>query len=261
MVEGGSIRMCAEKVGVSVPTSFFMRHRILDMLNYFLKNEILDGIVDVEPCYINESFKGSRSENYQEEKYFSSFNFNGEDSLKAGGKFLLNTIPFTVKNPFKNVKPNQICINTAIDRNGHILTRIVDNDFGTTNNKIKPQNIVSFFKDKLGKDALLCAFNTSLYRDMTKKLGIKMKKVHRQREPLYTVKSVFRYHLDLMKWLRNFNGVATKYLNNYLAWFKFLFIGKNFKEFNRKKELFMDLATKNLYITQKMIKNRCIESM
>ena len=61
--------------------------------------------------------------------------------------------------------------------------------------------------------------------------------------------------------MRNFNGVATKYLNNYLTWFKFLFISKKYKEFNRIKELFMELATRDLYITQYMIKNRFVESL
>ncbi|MGN1032761.1 MAG: transposase [Intestinibacter sp.] len=46
MLEGGTIRYCAEEVGVSVPTSFFMRHRILDVMNLCLKDEVLDGIVE-----------------------------------------------------------------------------------------------------------------------------------------------------------------------------------------------------------------------
>ena len=33
MIEGGTIKYCAQKVGVSIPTSFFMRHRILDVIN------------------------------------------------------------------------------------------------------------------------------------------------------------------------------------------------------------------------------------
>ena len=39
MIEGGTIRMCAEEVGVSVPTASFMRHRILDVINLSLKDE------------------------------------------------------------------------------------------------------------------------------------------------------------------------------------------------------------------------------
>ena len=38
MILGLSIRKCAEEVGVGVKTSFFMRHRILDVINLSLKN-------------------------------------------------------------------------------------------------------------------------------------------------------------------------------------------------------------------------------
>ena len=63
MLEGGTIRYCAEQVSVSIPTSFFMRHRILDVINLSLKNEVLDGVVEADVCYINESFKGAQIKN------------------------------------------------------------------------------------------------------------------------------------------------------------------------------------------------------
>ena len=59
--------------------------------------------------------------------------------------------------------------------------------------------------------------------------------------------------------MKNFNGVATKYLNNYLSWFKFLYQSYKFRYLSRIKELFMKFATENLYITKDMIKNRYVE--
>lgn len=58
MVEGGSIKYCAEKVDVSIPTSFFMCHRILDILNLAFRNQIFEGLVAVDDYNLNESFKG-----------------------------------------------------------------------------------------------------------------------------------------------------------------------------------------------------------
>ena len=49
MIEGGTIRMCAEEVGVSVPTAFFMRHKILDVINVSLKDEHYKVVYD--PTY------------------------------------------------------------------------------------------------------------------------------------------------------------------------------------------------------------------
>ena len=57
MVEGGSIKYCAEKVDVSIPTSFFMRHRILDILNLAFRNQIFEGLVAVDDYNLNVSYK------------------------------------------------------------------------------------------------------------------------------------------------------------------------------------------------------------
>ena len=39
---------------------------------------------------------------------------------------------------------------------------------------------------------------------------------------LYHIQNVNSYHSRLKGWIRKFNRVATKYLQNYLAWFGFL---------------------------------------
>ena len=252
MIEGGTIRMCAEEVGVSVPTAFFMRHKILDVINVYLKDETLEGIVETDACYINESFKGSPAYMHFDEKYFKTFDKSRVPCL--GIHF--NRTPGMIPSD-NNIKQSQICINTAIDKKGHILTRIVDNDFGKSNNKIKSKDMVSFFEGKVEKNVTLCVYSWK-YREVARKLNLKLVKVFGQYNPIYNVKRVFKYNRELREWMRNFNGVATKYLNNYLTWFKFLFISKKYKEFNRIKELFMELATRDLYITQYMIKNRFV---
>lgn len=39
---------------------------------------------------------------------------------------------------------------------------------------------------------------------------------------LYHIQNVNNYHSRLKGWIQRFNGVATKYLDNYLAWFQVL---------------------------------------
>ena len=53
MILGLPIRQCAEEVEVSVKTSFYMRHRILDVINLYLKKDIVNGIVEVDEVFIN----------------------------------------------------------------------------------------------------------------------------------------------------------------------------------------------------------------
>ena len=61
MILGLSIRQCAEEVGVCIKTSFYMRHRILDVINISLKNDTVEGIVEVDEVFIRESYKGNHS--------------------------------------------------------------------------------------------------------------------------------------------------------------------------------------------------------
>ena len=250
MVQGGSIRECAKEVSVSVPTSFFMRHRILDVMNLYLKDEILEGVVETELCYLNESFKGARISEY----YFSTF-----DKRKAENHhFVYNRIP-SIENSMKNVKQNQICINTAIDRKGNILTRIVDNNFPIIH-KREPKNIVSFFEVKVKPNVILCTHRLQDYMKVARNLNLKMVKVSMgSKKRIYSIRNVSTYNRKLRKWIKNFNGVATKYLNNYLSWFKFLYQSDKFKTLGRVKDIFMKFATEDLYVTKDMIKNRYVE--
>jgi hypothetical protein len=39
---------------------------------------------------------------------------------------------------------------------------------------------------------------------------------------VYHIQNVNNYHSRLKRWIDRFNGVATKYLQHYLAWFRYL---------------------------------------
>lgn len=260
MIEGGTIKYCAQKVSVSIPTSFFMRHRILDVLNLSLRNQTFEGLISADEYFLNESFKGkSYKKSIDEERYFKNFEY--ENLPNRGGWIFMNINNF-LKNPEKHIKPIQVKINTAIDRSGHVLTRIVENPNFIPYSKEKCQDIVSFFENRVKKNATLCAFSQSTYRHMTMKLNIRFKKaISRMDEAIYTVHHVFMYHNKLSKWLANFHGVATKYLNNYLAWYSFLFMAKKINKNSRINDLFMEFATKTLSITKKQIQNRKVETI
>ncbi len=257
MIEGGTIKHCAQKVSVSIPTSFFMRHRILDVLNVTLRNQVFDGLVSTDIQYLNESFKGkSINKSFDDEIYFSNF----ERKNSSIGLFTSMNINYLLKNPEKNVKPIQVMINTAMDRNGHVLTRIVEKDKFNPNSDKKPDTMLSFFEGRVSKNTTLCAFDSKKYRSAASSLNINLKKTRsRMNEFFYTVNNVLRYHVDLKAWLANFNGVATKYLNNYLAWYAFLFRAQKLNKLNRISDLFMEFSTIDLYITKEKIKNREVE--
>ena len=258
MIEGGTIKHCAQKVGVSIPTSFFMRHRILDVLNLSLRNQSFQGIISADEYNLNESFKGkSPKKTIEEDRYF--YNFEYEDLSRCVG-WTFRNCDYLLKNPQKYLKPVQVKISTAMDRNGHVLTRIVENPPLVSNINRKYQDIVSFFEGKLDKNSTICAFSSGLYREAAFKLNVKFKKARsRMKDLIYSVHHVHMYNHKLSRWLSNFHGVATKYLNNYLSWHAFLFMLQEVTEISRISRLFTEITTINLSVTQKQIQNRKVE--
>ena len=240
MILGLSIRQCAEEVGVGVKTSFYMRHRILDVINISLKNDTVEGIVEVDEVFIRESYKGNHSK---------SITFEMPRAPRKRGKG---------KNDKKKrgISNDQICIETAIDRKGNILMGAVCNGRITTN------DIVEFFDGKLGNDITFCVDSHKSYIGIKKDLNIELKQVPRGKSMLdsvYHLQYVNSLHSAFKRWLMPFNGVSSKYISNYLAWFKFLQLSKKNKKIDRIKDMLVNVATKETSITINTIRNRYVE--
>jgi transposase len=58
MINGYSIRKCAKEVKISIPTSFYWRHKILDAIRAFMGIGSVGGVIEVDEAIFRESFKG-----------------------------------------------------------------------------------------------------------------------------------------------------------------------------------------------------------
>ena len=240
MILGLSIRQCAEEVGVGVKTSFYMRHRILDVINLSLKDDTVEGIVEVDEVFIRESYKGNHSKS-------TTFKMPREARKRGKGKN---------DKKKRGISNDQICIETAIDRKGNILMGAV------CNGRITTTDIVKFFDGKLGKDTTFCVDSHKSYIGIKKDLNIELKQIPRGKSMLdsvYHLQHINSLHSAFKRWLMHFNGVSSKYISNYLAWFKFLQLSKKNKNIDRIKDMLVNVATKDTCITINTIRNRYIE--
>lgn len=80
----------------------------------------------------------------------------------------------------------------------------------------------------------------------------------KHKEGLYHIQHINVLHINLKKWMNRFNGVATKYLNNYIKWFKWLqiFDIDKDKEIIKAKNFMIQSNVVHLYIKVKDVKNR-----
>lgn len=56
---------------------------------------------------------------------------------------------------------------------------------------------------------------------------------------IYNIQRVNAFHSSLKRWIRKFNGVSTKFLTNYLFWYKWTQLFKTEMEINKPKKFFV----------------------
>lgn len=91
-------------------------------------------------------------------------------------------------------------------------------------NKCKIEGTIGRY---VGRDNILCTDAWRSYTHFARSKGIEHYKINSSenehvKKGIYHIQNVNNYHKRLKDWMCRFNGVASKYLDNYLAYFKFL---------------------------------------
>jgi transposase-like protein len=193
---GGSrtVRAAAVRSGIDKSTSFRWRHRFLKAQKG-LKDQRLTGIVEIDECFILESKKGERRLPRKVRK-------RGGKAAKPG------------------LSGEQTPILIARDRYGHHLDAVLSN---------RSEDAVSaVLKDAVSNtDVLLCMDGDPALIAFAKREAIEYELIlashgEHVHEKVLHIQTVNSYISRFKKWLDRFNGVATKYLPNYLGWRRML---------------------------------------
>lgn len=180
-------------LNISYMTAFRWRRKILKILEEKFMNDNLGGIVEADETFILVSHKGRH--------------IDGTYGRRRGGS-----------SKYRGLSHQQAGILVAIDRNKNLISKVYG--FG----KISGAQVVSVLSKRIDKNSLLITDGCNAYSEFAYYEGLQLKQLKAGRAigsgiHLNTVNS---YHSRLKRWLCNFNGISTKYLNEYLAWFKFL---------------------------------------
>lgn len=189
-----AIRDTAAHLGIPVKTVFFNRHKFLSSLEEILSNETmsLNGTVEVDETYVLKSEKGSR---------------NKEKSRKRGGT-----------SKYKGLSHEQVCIVTTTDRNGHEIFKAVGFGKPTSN------SILENFQKRIENRSIIYADGAFMYDKLASKtncklINLKNRYAYNKVEHLNTVNNI---HSLIQNKLTFYKGIATKYMNRYLALFTFV---------------------------------------
>jgi len=185
MLEGKSLRACAREVGISLPTSFKWRHKILSAIQGLEGGINFSGITEADELLMQYSEKGRRYKTLEEKEQ------------------AMNTI-----------HPN-VAVLVMTDREGNLLFK------HTGENKVQNSQIREELKHRVSENNLICfkpndEFKQAVIESPSKKILVRGKI---KGLTVYSVKIAEKKINNFLIWMIKFRGVATKYLQNYLMWF------------------------------------------
>jgi transposase-like protein len=197
MEKGMSIKKIAKEIGISIQTSFNWRHKILSSLAQF-EPEKLSHEVECDEMELALSNKGERNLKRKPRK-------RGTDFKRNTGRSEVNTVQVV----------------TAVQRNGEKILKAVESK------RLTVAEIKKVFEKKLEENTVLITDKHPSYKGFAKEnpnikhkallakdhVDKKDKTIHLQR--------VNNVHKQVKDFLKPFNGVSSKYLQNYLNWYAY----------------------------------------
>lgn len=232
MIDGKTLQQTADQIGIHISTAFYWRHKVLNALKA-LTTDNLQGVVESDEKFFLESNKGKNQ----------VAKLGKRKPRKRGGKASK-----------RGLSSEQVCIVVAMDREGHIVNKTAGRG------RITANEIDKAIGSHLSNDVILCTDHATNYKNFAVKKGLEHKtlnasKKQRVVEKVYHIQHVNSYHSRLEDWInRRFKGVATKYMDNYLAWLRFLEISRDMDKNTRKKTLLTTMFKSDKITTVELLR-------
>lgn len=200
LVDGLSVRKAGKKLKIHFTTAFRWRHRWLTHLCE-LKDKEFKSFVEADETYFLYSMKGSRG---WEDGVPSELPIPRQPRKRGGTSSL------------RGLSRKQVPVLVVRDRQGVTTDAVLP--------KVNRKSVTAVLEPLLKADGtILCTDAAPIYNAFANAAGIYHRAVNisggkRVTEFAFHIQNVNAYHSRLKGWMRRFNGVATKYLPNYLGW-------------------------------------------
>lgn len=227
MLQGYSLRRITNEMDICLKTAFDWRHKVLNGINPSSKRK-LDGIIEADETFFLYSEKGNKS--------------LSRKPRKRGGKA-----------GKQGVHNDHVAVLTAFERKtGKSMNTVVCR--GRITKKAIQKGIGQWMDKKSG---ILCSDAHLNYQRFARDFNITHKFTFVRRkeyvvEGIYHIQNVNYLHSKLKEWIKPFNGVATKYLQNYMNYFNLVISTQ--KEINQSTQMLKKIIERNgVYIQRDTI--------
>ncbi len=197
--DGLSLRASAHRIGVSLPTSLFMRRRILEVISRF--NDAFavgEGCgCELDETYFRESFKGNHAN--------GSFRMPRKPRHRGG--------EVTVR----GLSKEQICVMSGVnDTDGSLLDL-------AGRGSLSARRALNALRDKVQEGSLVATDKAGAYPAALRELRVAAHVAYDSWDRSEgAINRVNALHSALDHFMSRFRGVSTKHLKEYLEWFRWV---------------------------------------
>lgn len=216
-IDGLSLRKTAEKLGIHVETAFKWRHKLMGA---YISDQKLSGIAEADETFFLFSEKGSRTVSKRRKP------------RKRGGK-----------SKSAGITDDQVPVVVGKDRNKSLIAGVAGRG------RVSAKDIGLVLEKHIEKNTTLCtdahpSFKAFAKANKIKCIQLNISKGKRVIRKKYHIQNVNNAHTYIKKWMARFNGVSTKYLQNYMNWYCLMEETKELK--NQSSEIAQKVIHNNI---------------
>ncbi|MDQ5879791.1 MAG: family transposase [Pseudomonadota bacterium] len=209
LTTGQSLRQVARHLNIALSTAHRWRHRFLRQTGQ-VRSAVLQGIAEADETYFLHSDKGCRR--------------LSRPPRRRGGKAST-----------RGLAPDLVPVLVARDRSGQTANFILPST--------RAVDMAQVLKPILPSDTILCTDGSSALASAAPILGVEHHAINVAAgcrvNGAWHIQNVNAFDSRLKNWIVRFKGIATKYLANYLGWFRTIDRSNNIAS---KPALFLTLA-------------------
>jgi len=210
MIDGMSLRECTFRCGVCLKTAFFMRHRILECMNKYIDLFRVDSScsAEIDEFYLRESFKGNHTKS-------TVFVMPREPKRRSGDYVTGGTTK------------DLICILTGINDRGGLFLEVAGMG------RFESEDASRMLREKIYKGAIISTDGHQSYVKIMQEIEVAVhNRFSTNNRSRGVINAVNGLHSRLDAFLQPFRGISSRWVENYLSWFKWLesFRMRNSKE-------------------------------
>lgn len=232
MLKSSTLKEVSEELDIHISTAFYWRHKVLNALKSIVPTE-LTGVVESDEKFFLESQKGKNQ----------VIKSGKRKPRKRGGV-----------SQFRGLSREQVCVVVAMDRSGNLVSKTAGRG------KVTARQIDSAVGEFISENAILCTDSARNYSFFAKQKNLKHFAVNGSKKQyvvnrIYHIQHVNSYHERIETWInRHFRGVATKNMDAYLSWHRFIEMNKGVDRNSLKKNLLTTIFKPDDKTTVKLLR-------